>query len=290
MLKINRIPVRRVVRRSKNAYPLRFFVALVGIAGVVSVLLFLVSSFVTFASVLEHYQTLAAGIGTVVAALWTIGALRQQIEVQQKQIEEHERQYEDQRIRKVKAARAIIPLALNNVGIYLQESIVIIERFEVIVKSKTQWPGSYTSLSVPVYPVEDVELFRDHIEHSNHSDELSEMLVVLLFCLQIFRARMDILNSKFQEFDHARETPDQASYEVLYTRINVLRTCAIAIYALSSRLVEVLRGINIFSECYNYIDEAGVREAARILKLDNHAEFDEFRPVLSDAQTIKVKV
>ena len=262
---------------------------MVGIAVLVTVLLLLINRFLSFATVLEHYQTLAAGIGTVCAALWTIGALRQQIEVQQKQIEEHERQYEDQRIRKVKAARAIIPLALNNVGIYLQECIVIIERFEFIIKSKSQWPGSYTSLSVPVYPTEDVELFRDHIENSNHSDELSEMLVVLLFCLQIFRARMDIMNSKFQEFDHARETPDQASYEVLYNRINVLRTCAIAIYALSSRLVQVLRGINIFSECYNYIDEAGVEEAARILKLDSHADFSDFRPILSEAQTGKVK-
>src|SRR5690606_28071853 len=120
-------------------------------------------------SIFQNWQPLIAGLLAVVAAICTIIVMRQQIQTSEKH-------HNDSVARKERSLRAQMANALSELIQYHKECYSYILR------------GDLNNDTLPVLPIEQLELLQKYIEYAN--SKTSEELVEMVHKYQVFKSRL----------------------------------------------------------------------------------------------------
>jgi hypothetical protein len=95
-----------------------------------------------FVGVVDHWQTLVAGIIALVGAWWTVRGIRSQIN----QTIEFER---DQHEREERAARSVLPMALSELAQYATDCIKLLEPYAPVTGNGPKIPAGMAAPRIP---------------------------------------------------------------------------------------------------------------------------------------------
>lgn len=127
------------------------------------------------ADILKDWQPLFVGILALLAAIGTIGMM-------QLQIRATERRHLDERFRRGRAARAVLPLALSTIGHFAQECMTFLVRNRLAIQAHTPIVDPK-----PEFPSDIIQPIKESIEFAD--DGPAATLAKLLREMQVHNAR-----------------------------------------------------------------------------------------------------
>ena len=143
---------------------------------------------------LYHYQTLLTGLIAVAAAFFSLRLLHHQTKQTQEHHEENiaeaRRQHLDERRRRSRAARSVLPEALSSLVSYADQSISYWVQLRSAVSSegRSSVPESDELTSVPQYSADDIVKVQESIEFAD--EDVAHGLSDVLGWLQIQNVRL----------------------------------------------------------------------------------------------------
>ncbi len=143
-------------------------------------MLVIYSWFLAFIRCVDHWQTLVAGVLALFGAGWTVWIINRQI-TQTAEQEKQRLQREEQ------AAKAVLPLALAELGQYAEDCIRLIAPY---VPANGEPPEIPADFVVPRIPEGTIEPLRDCARYANA--EVATQIRIMLGKLQVQHSRLRI--------------------------------------------------------------------------------------------------